>query len=140
MTTAQTVFDMAMSLMDNQNTGSYEAPRGEYTPRALDILNLLHIELYPYADSFGGDGSTRPTPAPLSSFEDEIGLDDAISRGLLPYGLAAHLLLMEDPGTASFFQQRYQELKAQLARGYPRQWQDIGDAYGGFPYNDYGSW
>ena len=62
----------------------------------------------------------------------------------MPYGLAAHLLLAEDPATASFFQQRYDELKMRLSVGMPSASEDIVDVYGPrggiWPYNEFGEW
>ena len=62
----------------------------------------------------------------------------------MPYGLAAHLLMQEDPSSANFFQQRYDELLTMLARGMPAESEDIEDIYGTFggisPYNEFGMW
>jgi hypothetical protein len=58
----------------------------------------------------------------------------------MPYGLAAHLLLQEDPAAANFCQQRYDELKSRLHIGLPASSEEIEDVYGGWPYNDFGSW
>jgi hypothetical protein len=77
----------------------------------------------------------------LEDLYTEIDLDDYICRSVMPYGLAAHLLLDENPSTAGFFQQRYDELKAQLSRGLPAESEDIIDVYGGIePYNEFGMW
>lgn len=135
--TGQEVFDVAMSLMDNKDMERYQAVNTEYRPRALDIINLLCAELYPYCAVFTGEG--RPAPPLLSNINDAVPLDESVSRQILPYGLAAHLFLMEDPGSAAFFQERYEEGKARIARGWPRDWEPIEDAYGQ-EYNDYGSW
>lgn len=63
----------------------------------------------------------------------------------MPYGLAAHLLLDENPTAASFFNQRYEELKASLRAGLPTMSEDIEDVYGSGcggiePYNEFGMW
>jgi hypothetical protein len=60
----------------------------------------------------------------------------------MPYGLAAHLLLDENPSAASYYQQRYDELKATLTRGLPQSSEDIEDVYGSgyFPYNEFACW
>jgi hypothetical protein len=135
--TGQEVFDIAMSLMDNKDPEDYELCSTEYRPRALDILNLLCPELYPYGSTFEGDG--RPFPSAMTNIAQTVPLDESIARTVLPYGLAAHLFLTEDPNTAAFFQQRYEEGRSRIARGWPRDWESIDDAYG-IEYNDYGSW
>ena len=53
----------------------------------------------------------RPVPIPLTTIDDELQVDDVTGRVIIPYGLAAHLLLDENQDSASFFQQRYEELK-----------------------------
>lgn len=142
MTTAQWVFDHAMALMDevNEGTGATDTPdTKEYKQRTLFILNTLRGELYPFSDSFAETGNgKRPIVAIIENFQDPIGLDDYICQSVMPYGLAAHLLLQEDPSSASFFNQRYEELKASLTRGRPAEFEEIEDAYScGGKYNSY---
>ena len=133
MTTAQDVFNAAMGLMDevNEQTGATDtADTLEYKNRTLLILNVLRGELYPYSDTFEAEEeNVRPISMIIEDFETPIGLDDYICQSVLPYGLAAHLLLDENPTSASFFNQRYEELKAQLARGMPQGSEDIEDVY-----------
>jgi hypothetical protein len=54
------------------------------------------------------------------------------------------LLLNEDPSTANYCQQRYDELKASLMRGLPAESEDIEDVYGPkggiYPYNEFSRW
>ncbi len=145
MTTAQEVFEYAMTLMDELNESNGKADTSdtkEYKNRTLAILNILRGELYPYSDTYKtGEPGTRPIAEKISDFTSAIGLDDYICQSVLPYGLAAHLLMQEDPTSANFFQQRYDELKALLARGMPAESEDISDVYGGLrPYNEFGMW
>lgn len=147
-TTAQNVFETAMNLMDevNESTGAADtSDTKEYKNRTLAILNLLRGELYPYSDTYVvGESGKRPIAEEIKDFVTPIGLDDYICQSVMPYGLAAHLLMQEDPTSASFFQQRYDELKAQLARGMPVECADIEDIYGVIgglnPYNEFGMW
>ena len=128
MTTAQRVFDLTMALMDEMSeTGATDtADTTEYKNRTLNILNVLRGELYPYSDTYLDDESgKRPIAVVIQNFTDEIALDDYICQSILPYGLAAHLLLDENPSSASFFQQKYDELKVGLARGMPKTSEDI---------------
>lgn len=146
MTTAQDVFDIAMGMMDevlngNTNTGD----TAEYKGRTLYILNALAGELYPYSDTYTvGVAGKRPIVERIEDFASGIGLDDYICRSVMPYGLAAHLLLDENPTAASFFQQRYEELVRGLRSGIPAASEDIVDVYGGRggiePYNEFGYW
>jgi len=143
MTTAQQVFEMAIALMDSQSDDG-KADTGdnsEYKNRTLPLLNILRGELYPFSDTYETDEEGRPIATQIRSFDKPIDLDDYVCQSVLPYGLAAHLLLAEDPATANFFQQRYDELKLTLARGLPSKSEDIEDVYGGWnEYNDFSSW
>lgn len=147
MTTAQNIFDAAIAMMDELNDAGV-ADHGdtvEYKNRTLQILNVLRGELYPYSDSYDvGDGG-RPIAALITDFEVPVELDDYICQSVMPYGLAAHLLMDENPTSANFFQQRYDELKEGLKKGYPAQGsEDIVDVYGcrgGInPYQEFSRW
>ena len=143
MTTAQQIFDYAIAIMDSQSEAglSDTADNAEYKNRTLQILNTMAGELYLYSDTCERDDDGRPVPALIRAWDKPIDLDDYICRTVMPYGLAAHLLLAEDPSVAGYCQQRYDELKAGLARGLPTVSEDIADVYGGtYPYNDFGAW
>ena len=74
--------------------------------RVLEILNVLRQEVYPCSKTFVY-GNICPE---LKSLEQFLELDDTAAQLILPFGLAAQLLLGEDDLKASFFQQRYEEL------------------------------
>lgn len=143
MTNAQKIFEIAIAIMDSQSDdGRADVPdNAEYKNRTLHILNLLAGELYLYSDTCERDDEGRPIPAEIRAFDKPIDLDDYICRSVMPYGLAAHLLLSEDPTVANYCQQRYDELKMRLAQGLPAVSEDIVDVYGGYyPYNEGGAW
>ena len=105
MTNGQWIFEHAIALMDSgdEATGVMDATSTRaYKHRTLNILNILGQECQGY--SLKGEWS------PLEDFETALPLDDGLCQGVMPYGLAAHLLLEEDPAAANFFQQRYEEL------------------------------
>jgi len=143
MTNAQQIYEMAIALMDSlSDTGAADVTdNNEYKNRTLAILNILRGELYPYSDTYERDDEGRPIAALIRSFDKPIDLDDHICQTVMPYGLAAHLLLAEDPAAANFFQQRYDELKLRLAQGLPTVSEDIVDVYGSaYDHNDFGQW
>ena len=144
MTTAQDVFETSMALMDelSEATGAADtADTKEYKNRTLPIINILIGEVYPYSDTYKSrSADKRPIVTAVSDFESSIGLDDYICRSVLPYGLAAHLLVDENPTTASFFQQRYDELKSMLRLGFPAEFEPIEDLYGGMCYDEFARW
>ena len=110
-TTAQRVFDIAMGLMDevNETSGATDtSDTKEYKVRTLLILNALRGELFPYSDTYAmEEAGKRPILHVIQNFTDIIMMDDYICQTVMPYGLAAQLLLDENPTAASFFQQRY---------------------------------
>ena len=145
MITAQEVFDRAIHLMDEQNeyTGETDTvDTEEYKGRTLSILNVLRGELYPFSDTFtDGELGKRPICEKIPDFTSAIGLDDYICESVMPYGLAATLMMQENPVSANCCQQRYDELKSLLARGMPAVSEDIEDVYGSsFDHNVYGAW
>lgn len=134
MTTPEWVFARAIHLMDEQSEANGETTTtdtNEYRMRTLSILNVLRHELFPYSDTFEtGENGKRIICPELKNFTDEIGLDDVIAQGILPYGLAAHLLLGENDSMASFFNERYAELMQTLAKKRPSVWEEITPYYG----------
>ena len=127
------IFTSAMALMDEMDINDYS----EYTKRAVHILNGLIQECYPYSDTFKKPKKTgkRSVTDPLnvSDITDatgDIDLDDYITYTVLPYGLAAHLFIDDNPSTAGFFQQRYEELLNRLkTEGRLAESEDIYDVY-----------
>ncbi len=145
--TGMDVFQRAITIMDElSDEGKYKyEDTEEYRLRTLAILNVLQQELYPFSDTYRKnsewESGRRPVAAQLEDLYSEIDLDDYCAGTVLPYGLAAHLLMSEDPSSANFCQQRYDELKASLQRGMPAESEDITDLYGGLePYNEFGMW
>lgn len=114
MTDGNWIFDRAIQLMDEQSSWSGETRTGDtedYRVRTLGILNVLRHELFPYSDTYEMSAKGKRAVCPeLKSLEQPINLDDTIAQGVLPYGLAAHLLLGENDALAGFFHQRYAEL------------------------------
>ena len=132
-TTAQDIFDMAIYMMDEQNEATGEtdtSDTAEYKLRTLGILNVLRHEVYPYSDTYKQTGPGRPICPEIVDFVTPVALDDAIAQGVLPYGLAYHLLLGENDTMADFFAQRYQEALAQQ-KALPAEFEEIPLSYGG---------
>ena len=155
MTTCSDIFDLAMGLMDevDQDTNSTRTvDTKEYRARTPFILETLLRELYYASDTFNDPhqkSGKRPIPpaiiqtgmtvtsANLEAFMNTaLDLDDFVARTILPYGLAAHLLLQEDVQSASFFQQRYEELLRWYRDSIPSDFESVIDVYG--MSNEYG--
>jgi hypothetical protein len=99
---AQDVFTISMNLMDEvTQDGTFAGYPDDYKKKAWSILTLLQMDLTPAIF----------TPVAITSETSPIQIDDRSAMTILPYGLAAHLLLTEDMNRASFFNNRYDELK-----------------------------
>lgn len=134
MTTVQTVFDIAIHLMDAQNesTGSTEtADTKEYQLRTPSLLNSVLDRAYPASDNFPeAVERKRPICPKVTAMTDEIDLDERICTGILPYGLAGLLLTEENPVLANFFWQTFLEQLDEAKRGVPSGIDSIEDVYG----------
>ena len=152
-TTGMDIFNAAITLMgEMSDLGETDwADTKEYKDRALNILNTLRGEVYQYSDTYNTTSpekypNKRPVCPIMESLDDEIGIDDTLAQTVLPYGLAAHLLLDENDNMAAFFQQRYEELLRRLGMNIPAEWESIGNAYGYgvgsaiIEYGQFGSW
>lgn len=129
MTDANWIFDKAIYLMDEQNELNGQTrtqDTEEYRYRTLGILNVLRHEVYPWSDTFvvGEDGRRALCPE-IKSFDQILDIDDAMAQTVLPYGLAAHLLIGENDTLAAFFHQRYTELLYAIGGKRPAVWEDI---------------
>lgn len=113
MTDGNWVFRKALCLMD-------EEPE-DFQDRVVGILNVLRHEVYPYSDTFE-IGRVCPE---VKNMEQILDLDDAIAQTVLPYGLAAYLLVGEDDTMAAFFLQRYSELLREIGRRKTAGWEDV---------------
>jgi hypothetical protein len=132
-TTAQQVFDIAIGLIGEVDSNGLTdtSSTAEYKDKTLLILNALRGELFPYSDNYEvTTGGTRPVLAYISDFATPIGIDDVIAQTVMPYGLAAHLMVDENPNLAAFMLSRYEELRNAL-RNTPSEWESIEDVYGG---------
>ena len=124
-----------MGLMDELSTDAGltdHADTKDYKYRTPLILSALCGELYQFSDTWEKNGAgRRPVLPETEGFDTDLGLDDFIARSVLPYGLAAHLLVDENPAPAAFFLQRYQELLIRYGGTIPAESEPIADVYGG---------
>lgn len=99
---AQDVFMISMSLMDETSSdGTFSGYDSDYKNKAWPILTLLQTELLPRSVE----------SLPIMNEHTVLQVSNRIGTAILPYGLAAHLLLTENTQLASFFNDRYEELK-----------------------------
>ena len=136
MTTVGEVFDAAMALMDELDRSGEPRTKDteEYKYRTPQIIGTLIAE---FRLMSGLRGSyIRP-----ESLDDNlIGIDDGYAIGVMQYGLAAKLLLDENPASAAFFHEKYEELRSLY---FSRAQADVGEienVYGGIEYGQFSHW
>ena len=130
------VFETAMGLMDELDTeGEALTPdTAEYMLRTPMIINTLIAE-------FKMLTGERGDWLPVESIDDMMPAGDtSYQLGALPYGLAAALLVDENPSAANFYQQRYEELRAWYIARAQASTADIVNLYGGIEYGEFAAW
>jgi hypothetical protein len=143
MYSVQAVFDKAIHWIDAQNesTGSTNtADTKEYALRTPSIISLYLNVVYPYSDTYRNrEDGRRPYLEPVLSMTDELDLDAYICMSVLPFALAAGLLVEENDAVANAALQIYQENLARAA-AMPAVVGDVEDVYGGLEHGQYGRW
>lgn len=124
MTTGTLALNTALAIMD-------EIGATEYNQRAIYFINMLCDKLYPYSDNYPkAVTAARPICPHIAALTDELGIDDVLALSVLPYGLAAQLMLSDDPSQAANFESMFQERLAEVKRQQPAEIQEIEDVYG----------
>ncbi len=106
MVTGKQVYDMALVLIDEVTEVGEALPDTPryYEAKSRMILSQLQAELLPVSKQ----------PVVITDLTKPLLVSDRLAISVLPYGLAAHLLMTEElnMNAASFFNARYDELKA----------------------------
>ena len=130
------IFEAAMGLMDELSAEgeAQTSDTAEYVLRTPAIINMLAGEL----KMLTGE---REDWLPVESLDDAAPVADAsYALSALPYGLAANLLVDENPSAASFYQQRYEELRAYYLSRFRTSVENIERLYGGVEYGEFAAW
>ena len=130
------VFNAAMGIMDELGVDgeARTSDTEEYALRTPSIVNMLVSELKILT---GESGDWLP----IESLEDVVPVGNtSYSLGALSYGLAANLLVDENPSAASFYQQRYEEMRAYYLARMQAVTGDVVNVYGGIEYGEFAHW
>ena len=124
-----------MSIMDELSTAGEAANSDtrEYEQRTPAILNVLLTEL----KVLRGDDADW---LPLEGMDEPVPVETNYALGAMPYGLAANLLVDENPTAASFYQQRYEELRALFGSRLKASVEDIDMLFGGVGEGRFARW
>lgn len=130
------VFSAAMAIMDElSNTGQAQTTdTKEYEYRAPSIINMMVSEL----KMLTGDFEDWLAVESMDDLVPEANTSYAL--GCMPYGLAANLLVDENPTAASFYQQRYEELRDIYVSRQSASMDDITNLYGGIGCGEFARW
>jgi hypothetical protein len=142
MVTVQQVFDMAIHIIDEQNesTGAtMTVDTEEYKSRTVSILNSVLPRLYPYSGNYKSSAYGIPMPNILKwdnyrdpDFTQAIDLDDTLCLSLLPFYLAAHLVIGENTELANWCLNMYNTHFVDLRDKIPAEFEPIPMPYGAF--------
>lgn len=134
--TLDDIFSAAMSVMDELGQGGtvHSTDAQPYAYRTPSIINILSAEL---RTLLGNSEDWTPYNALSDSLQGE-----TVNWGVsvAPYGLAAHLLVEENPPAAAFFQQRYEEMLRKFISNQPAEMGEIENVYGAFAHTEFGQW
>ena len=106
------IFVITMSMIDEMNdNGTLDATTtAEYRAKAPAILTVLQNEIIGIENRYR-KYEEYIYPVPIEVLSQNIQVDDIKAHTLLTNGLAAHLMIHENKALASFFQERYEEMK-----------------------------
>ena len=127
---AEAIFIMTMAMIDEMtDTGQLdETTTAEYRAKAPSILTMLQNEIVGIENRYRNQ-KEMIYPVPIRSLEQSVQIDDIKANTLLTNGLAANLMLHEDKALASYFEQRYEELKGLYLKPTPKSPEKREDKY-----------
>lgn len=100
--TGQQTFELSLALIDEvTRAGTIDLSDDSLKAKALKFLTIIQAELMPAAT----------INMIVSDLANELLLTEREALLVAPYGLAAHLTIQDDATSASYFQQRYEELR-----------------------------
>lgn len=119
--TGNNVFTITMAMIDEMlTTGQLDAEAtAEYRAKAPAILTMLQNELIGIENRYRKK-EEYIFPVDIETLDQTFQIDDIKASTLLTNGLAAHLMLHEDKTLASYFNDRYEEMKGIFLKSAPR--------------------
>lgn len=135
MVTGEQVFLMAIKLLDGieRDGSTNESKIITYRAKAPSIITLLQGEILPSKTLL--TGALLPSETAVVNYTDlntPLSITDKQALYVLPYGLAAELIISEDDDDdmGAYFSKRYQELKRRYPS--PAVFTAITNVYGSF--------
>lgn len=127
---AEDVFRITMAMIDEMTPEGNLDPTttAEYRAKAPSIMSMLQAEIIGIENRYR-DSKEQIQPVPIEDLEQPLQIDVIKATTLLANGLAANLMVVEDTALASFFEQRYEEMKGMFLKPKPRSPETRRDVY-----------
>ena len=124
------IFNMTMAMIDEMNDNGTLDPTttAEYKAKTPAILTMLQNEIIGIENRYRKKGD-YVFPVAIEEFDQIVQIDSIKANTLLTNGLAAHLMIHENKALASFFQDRYEEMKVRYLKPLPGKREKIEDVY-----------
>jgi hypothetical protein len=113
--TCQKIYEYALALMNmTKDDADYE------DSTILGMLGVMANEVLDVSNSIAQRAGRDPVLSvpPFGQMSADVPLEDKICTSVLPYGLAAKLMLEDDTTMASYFNAEYSQRAAQYAKPY----------------------
>lgn len=119
--TARQVYNRALSLINERDgVGNFHSDVTDFEKNAPEIINTIITLLLPSECIIRGK-KIRDLDTPfetVKALDDTIPLHDALASGVMPFYLAAIMILEEDSTRADYFMTLYRESEDKVVRGY----------------------
>ena len=127
---AEDIFTITMAMIDEMTPEGNLDPTttAEYRAKAPSIMSMLQAEIIGIENRYR-DSKEQIQPVPIEDLEQPLQIDTIKATTLLANGLAANLMVVEDTALASFFEQRYEEMKGMFLKPKPRTPETRRDVY-----------
>lgn len=127
---AEDIFTITMAMIDEMNDNSTLDPTttAEYRAKAPFILTMLQNEIIGIENRYRKKDE-YVFPVPIEELDQNVQVDNIKANTLLTNGLASHLMIHENKALASFFQERYEEMKVRYLKPLPAKRENIEDVY-----------
>lgn len=114
------IFTTTMAMIDEMTDNGQldETSTKEYRSKAPYILTMLQNEIIGIQNRYR-KYEEYIYPVPITDLRQDVQIDDIEANTLLTNGLASHLMINENRTLASFFQQRYEEMKLNYLKPKP---------------------
>ena len=127
---AEDIFTMTMAMIDEMNDNGTLDPTttAEYRAKTPAILTMFQNEIFGIKNRYRKI-EEQVFPVAIVDLKQNVQVDDIEANTLLTNGLASHLMIHENKALASFYQERYEEMKGLYLKPTPLEIETREDVY-----------